>query len=104
MHVIPFIAFMVLLQSASALGSVTDLQVSHLSGSVGGPGTADGFGSQARFYAPRGLWGDGINLYITDSINETIRRVEIASGHVTTVAGTPILFTCPDAISTLRMV
>jgi DNA-binding beta-propeller fold protein YncE len=58
---------------------------------AGGPsfGSKDGPGAQALFYYPAGLALDGAgNLYIADSYNHSIRKWNISSGNVTTVAGT----------------
>jgi hypothetical protein len=52
------------------------------------PGSADGTGSTARFNSPGGITTDGTNLYVCDTSNHTIRKIVIASGFVTTVAGT----------------
>ena len=42
----------------------------------------------ARFNAPVGLAADGAGaLYVADTLNEAIRKIELASGAVTTVAG-----------------
>jgi sugar lactone lactonase YvrE len=51
-------------------------------------GSADGTGSAARFNLPNGVATDGTNLYVADTNNHTIRKVEIATGAVTTLAGT----------------
>lgn len=51
------------------------------------PGGADGTGAAARFNSPRGVAVDGAgNVYVTDTANDTIRRVS-PTGTVTTVAG-----------------
>jgi hypothetical protein len=51
-------------------------------------GSVDGRGRDARFFAPSGLAFDGAgNLYIGDSGNHTIRKLD-AAGVVTTVVGT----------------
>lgn len=50
-------------------------------------GNADGVGTAAKFYAPAGIATDGVNLYVTDYLNCAIRKVEIATGEVTTFAG-----------------
>jgi hypothetical protein len=62
--------------------------VSTLAGSAGEIGSADGFGSTARFYFPIGVASDGAgNLYVADSTNQTIRKIVIATGVVSTIAG-----------------
>ena len=54
------------------------------------PGSSDGVGSAARFYNPLGVALDGAgNAYVADQANHTIRKVVIASGTVTTIAGSP---------------
>jgi len=63
-------------------------QVSTLAGSAGQSGSTDGTGNAARFYAPAGVAADGSgNLYIADSGNHTLRKVVLATGEVSTLAG-----------------
>lgn len=61
--------------------------VTTLAGSAGIAGSIDGQRTAARFNVPRGITTDGINLYVVDSSNHTIRKVEISTGIVTTLAG-----------------
>lgn len=61
--------------------------VSTIAGLAGTSGSADGIGAAARFNSPSGIWGDGTYLYITDTSNQTIRRLDIATNNVTTIAG-----------------
>lgn len=64
-----------------ATGAVTTL--------AGGTfGSTDGIGSAAQFYSPTGITTDGTNLYVADRLNTTIRKIVIAAGSVTTLAGT----------------
>jgi sugar lactone lactonase YvrE len=63
--------------------------VTTLAGSYGQPGTSDGVGSNARFSLPSGLAFAGGELYLSDTENYTLRKVDIASGAVTTIAGAP---------------
>ncbi len=65
-----------------ATGAVTTL-----AGTAGIPGSIDGTGTAARLNYPAGLASDGSNLYLADSSNHTIRKIVIASGQVTTFAG-----------------
>jgi len=51
-------------------------------------GSADGIGAAARFNKPAGIATDGTNLFVADSGNHTVRKVVIATGEVTTLAGT----------------
>ncbi|EOD28686.1 hypothetical protein EMIHUDRAFT_49339, partial [Emiliania huxleyi CCMP1516] len=62
--------------------------VTTLAGSGEG-GYADGVGVAARFCYPGGISisPDGGALYVEDSSNHKIRRVEVATGAVTTLAG-----------------
>lgn len=61
-------------------------EVSTLAG--GGRGSEDGIGAAASFFDPSAITTDGTNLYVTDSSNYTIRKIVIATGAVTTLAGT----------------
>ena len=59
-----------------------------LAGNLGGPGNRDGTGAGARFNQPVSVAGDGAgNLYVAEYTNQTIRKVVIATGAVTTLAG-----------------
>jgi len=51
-------------------------------------GTADGTGTAARFNSPHGVTTDGTYIWVADRLNHAIRRIEISSGTVTTIAGT----------------
>jgi len=62
--------------------------VTTLAGTAGSSGSADGTGAAARFSYPHGITTDGTNLYVADTNNHTIRKVVIATGGVTTLAGT----------------
>ncbi len=66
-------------------GSVTTLA----GGSPIVAGSANGVGDAAGFNQPRGLGTDGINIYVADSGNRTIRRIIVSIKEVTTSAGTP---------------
>ncbi len=60
--------------------------VSTIAGYGGTPGTTDGTGTAAKFYTPFGITYDGTDLYVTDTANQTVRKVSTA-GVVTTWAG-----------------
>lgn len=65
-----------------------DGTVSTLAGSTT-PGSADGRGAAARFNGPNSLAMDAAgNLYVTDSNNDTVRRIA-PDGQVSTLAGAP---------------
>ena len=60
--------------------------VSTFAGS-GSVGTTDGIGTAASFHAPMGITTDGTNLYVADNYKHQIRQIVIATGEVTTLAG-----------------
>ncbi len=63
------------------------LAVTTYAGSPGVFGSLDAVGTNARFYQPQGVAVDGgFNVYVTDTANGTIRRINQA-GVVTTLAG-----------------
>jgi len=62
--------------------------VTTIAGLAGSSGSVDGVGSAARFNGPVGIAYDGNgNLFICDTSNNTIRKLVIATGAVTTIAG-----------------
>ncbi|HEX4460746.1 MAG TPA: hypothetical protein VIA18_22360 [Polyangia bacterium] len=86
---------------ASAGGGATTVTVTvafnmlaTLAGTPGGAGSVDGTGTAARFYFPGGdaslaANSAGTHLYVADRGNGTIRRIDVASAAVTTLAGVP---------------
>lgn len=62
--------------------------VTTLAGSPGVAGAVDGTGATARFNEPMSITTDGTFLYVGDWGSFLIRKVEIATGTVTTLAGT----------------
>lgn len=83
-----------------------------IAGQAGVSGSADGNGTSATFYQPTGITTDGTNLYIADSMNNTIRKMVLATNAVSTITGqagyhgltngvgTSVLFYGPSAITT----
>ena len=63
--------------------------VATIAGTASGLGSADGVGAAASFNYPAGITTDGTNLYVTEFYGHTIRKIAIATGAVTTLAGTP---------------
>lgn len=76
-------------QGGSRQGVLLNLKnsVSTIAGKLGVTGTTDGSGARALFDSPKGITSDGIYLYVADLNNHTIRKLDIASGAVTTLAG-----------------
>lgn len=62
-------------------------EVTTFAGSFGSSGYTDGTGSEARFDGPYGICTDGTNLYVTDNINNNVRKIVISSQQVNTLAG-----------------
>ncbi|PWU19573.1 MAG: hypothetical protein C5B50_06315 [Verrucomicrobia bacterium] len=62
--------------------------VTTLAGSVGTSGTNDGTGTGALFWDPQGVATDNNNVFVADSTSQTIRKIVISSGVVSTLAGT----------------
>ena len=50
--------------------------VTTLAGTTGSYGSADGTGTSASFYYPDGITTDGTNLYVGDTFNDLIRKIE----------------------------
>ncbi len=62
-----------------------------VAGSAGASGAANGTGASARFARPLGVAAsaDGAFALVADTDNNLLRRVDLASGAVTTLAGAP---------------
>jgi len=85
-------------------------QIQTLAGG-GEPGFADGVGLAARFYQPTDLASDHAgNVYVIDSGNRLIRKVDVSTAVVTTVVGTPdspagvLLGALPGRLNALRTI
>jgi hypothetical protein len=73
----------VLVRMISSTGVVTTL-----AGGGMGLSSGDGVGKQAQFGGPEGLAADNKgNLFVADSVNDTIREIGIATQRVSTFAG-----------------
>ncbi len=65
-----------------------DGMVSTLAGVAGSSGSTDGIGSAARFYSPEAVTVDAAqNVWVSDTVSRTIRRISATNRMVTTVAG-----------------
>jgi hypothetical protein len=61
--------------------------VSTLTGTAGVTGSDDGPLATARFFHPAGITIYGTNLYVADTGNSTIRKIDLTAGLVSTLAG-----------------
>ncbi len=73
-------------------------QVTTIAGTPNVYGFRDGIGSEARFGTMAGIWGDGHSLFVTDGM--TIRQMDVASGQVRTLAGSPNSVGSGDGVGT----
>ena len=70
--------------------SLSSNTVSTLAGAAGVSGSADGVGAAARFNNPYGIACDGAgHVFVADTGNFTLRKIDAATGTVTTLAGLP---------------
>ncbi|MCG3194069.1 MAG: hypothetical protein DIJKHBIC_03326 [Thermoanaerobaculia bacterium] len=65
----------------------------------GATGT-DGTGTAARFFRPERLCTDGTFVYVSDTANHMIRKIQVATGEVTTLAGSPRIAGSADGVGT----
>jgi hypothetical protein len=52
-------------------------------------GSTDGTGTGAKFNKPFGISSDGTNLYVVEQYGDVVRKIDIVSAVVTTLAGAP---------------
>jgi sugar lactone lactonase YvrE len=71
-------------------------EVTTFAGTPGRYGSNDGTGATAEFSRPSGIATDGRYLYVADSDNNTIRKIDISTRDVTTLAGTAGQFDSTD--------
>jgi hypothetical protein len=71
---------------ASSGGIVLKLPVDTIAGTAGTLGSADGSGIVASFSTPEGIVGVGTSLYIADTGNGSIRKLDLNTGLVSTFA------------------
>jgi len=67
--------------------SLASTQVTTLAGAAQHEGLADGTGAAARFKRPHGITVVGGSVFVADKRNDAVRKIDIASGRVTTLAG-----------------
>jgi hypothetical protein len=64
--------------------SALDYHVYTIAGNTSG--FEDGYGLSAKFNSPRGMYFDGVYLFIADSGNNAIRRMNLATSYVDTIS------------------
>src|SRR6516162_713977 len=99
-YLTPLIVGLVLLAGSTCVFGQQLFEVRHFAGSLGGPGTRDGVGSDARFNTPIAVWGDGTYLYIADEAGRAIRRVDADTGEVHLIAGSLSQLGSVDGVGT----
>lgn len=71
------------------VGANWPYSVMTLAGKAGGRGSSDGVGAEALFNGPWAIATDGTSLFVGDAGNSTIRKINVDTGAVTTIAGSP---------------
>jgi sugar lactone lactonase YvrE len=75
---------------SNAGGAPEKKQVSTLAGS-GRRAHANGIGTASNFNFPYGVWTDGSgNLFVADGGNNRIRKIDLSTGEVSTIAGSGV--------------
>jgi cysteine-rich repeat protein len=80
---------------------IKNQQIVTLAGTVDSSDVVDGIGSAAHFGVPTTIACDGANLYVLDGISKPgtiVRKIVIATGAVTTLAGTADMTGAVDGI------
>jgi hypothetical protein len=67
-------------------------------------GSTNGIGVAAKFDHPDGITTDGSNLYVADTLNSQIRKIVIATGEVTTLAGEQGSWGYKDGVGTAAQI
>jgi hypothetical protein len=84
------------------LATITEMDsacsVETVAGTAVAQGSSDGEADRARFNAPAGICIAGEFYFITDRDNVTLRKYLRTSGTVTTISGSPGVFTGSDAV------
>ena len=84
-------------QAPDPMADATSFNVEHFVGSLGGTGTRDARGTDARFMAPGSIWANSSYIFVSDAY--AIRRISRTTGDVTTFAGAqrPAVSAAPHA-------
>lgn len=93
------------IRKVTSAGAVTTFAGS----TTGTRGFVNGTGTAAQFNTPKGIATDGSSLFVADAGNHAIRKIDIATGSVTTLAGTgtagsansPAQFNSPEGIAVI---
>jgi DNA-binding beta-propeller fold protein YncE len=67
---------------------LADMTVKTVGGQPGTAGKAEGNASKSQFSGPRGVAVDKKAIYVADTGNDVIRKIDISSGETSTIAGT----------------
>jgi hypothetical protein len=76
--------------------SLSSGMVTDFAGLAESSGSEDGAASEARFDKPSGVWGNFFHVFVADSFNGAIRRINKITGEVTTVLDDDL--DCPEGI------
>lgn len=77
---------LLMVASTTVLFSQDAVEVEHFAGNPGGPGRRDGIGTEARFVAPRSVWGTDTHMFVADDPG-LLRRIDRSTGAVGLFAG-----------------
>jgi len=80
--------------------AISNRAVETLAGAYGLAGSTDGAGTTARFSSPGGLVHAAGALYVSDSSNHTIRKIDLTTKEVTTIAGGVTVAGAVDGVGT----
>jgi DNA-binding beta-propeller fold protein YncE len=74
----------------SAIRRITlaDMNVKTIAGQAGTPGKTEGNASKSLFSGPRGVAVDKKAIYVADTGNDVIRKIDLSSMETSTIAGT----------------
>src|SRR5208283_4990875 len=74
----------------SAIRRITlaDMKVKTIGGQPGTPGKAEGNPDKSQFTGPRGIAVDKTSIYVADTGNDVIRKIDISTLQTSTIAGT----------------
>ncbi len=67
--------------------NLATMEVTTFAGLSANYGSSDGTGSAARFHNPQGLWGNRQYMYVGDTENAIVRRINLSTAEVTAIAG-----------------